>query len=111
MTALDNVCDVCHRKVDKVYVHSSGLVPMSFASCRECLTNYVEMEGTFHYLYDCVGNKGEGLAEGVECLVTWKDGKYMTWKEWIAWRRDPIRVVELDAQAEADALSYNELGL
>lgn len=102
MTALDNVCDVCQRKVPKVWVHASSVVPMSFASCADCLNNYAEMEGTFHYLYDMVGTKGEGIAEWVNELSTWKDGMYLSWKEWVDWRRNPIRVEELDRQAEED---------
>nr|AIA19125.1 Unknown Function [uncultured bacterium] len=106
MTVFDNVCDVCHRQADKVHVHSSGVAPMSFASCIECLLGYVEPESLFHFLYDCVGNKGEGLTEGIAVLNTWKDGKYMTWNEWVAWRRDPVRVAELDAEAERDLVAY-----
>src|SRR5678815_26833 len=109
MTALDNVCDVCRRKKDWVGVHSSSLGPMSFASCMECLTKYAEMEGNFHYLYDCVGTKGEGLADWVQELITWKDGKYMTWPEWVAWRRDPVRVAEMDAAAEAEFEQMNNM--
>nr|AIA16578.1 Unknown Function [uncultured bacterium] len=102
MTALDNVCDVCQRKVDWVGVHSSSFAAMSFASCVECLRRYAEMEGNLHYIYDYVSTKGEGLSEWVQHISTYKDGKYMTWAEWVAWRQDPIRCDELDKQAELD---------
>jgi hypothetical protein len=108
MTALDNVCDVCHREAPKVFVHASSVGPMSFASCMECLQNYAEMEGSFHYLYDDVGTRGENLADWVVYLTTWKDGKYMKWDEWVAWRRDPVRVDELDKQAEEAHAEYEE---
>lgn len=108
MTAMDNICDVCRRKSDWVGVHSSSLGPMSFASCRECLEHYAEQETTFHYIYDYVSNKGQGLHESMNYFNTWKDYKYMSWPEWVAWRQDPIRVTELDAQAEADIAELNK---
>ena len=109
MSALDNVCDVCHSKSDWVGVHSSSVAPMSFASCVECLKRTAELEGTFHYLYDMVGTKGEGLAEWVKALNTWQDDKYMTWNEWVAWRRDPVRVDDLDKKAADDLEAFNKL--
>lgn len=109
MTALDNVCDVCHRAAPAVHVHASSVVPMSFASCVECLQNYAEMEGTFSYLYDYVSNKGEGLIEEIKYFHTWKDGKYMSWPDWVKWRQDPVRVAELDAQHEADMVALDEM--
>ena len=30
----------------------------------------------------------------------------MTWTEWVEWRRDPVRVAELDKQAEVDLAEY-----
>lgn len=107
MTALDNICDCCHREAPQVWVHASSLVAMSFASCHECLKHMAEMEGTFAYMYDDVGTKGEGLVDEMKYFSTWRDGKYMTWTEWVAWRRDPVRVAELDAQHEKDMEELN----
>lgn len=110
MSAADNVCDVCKRKVDKVWVHSSSLGPMSFASCPECLRRYAEMEVGLHYIYDYVGNHGEGIAEWIRHVTTYKDGKYMTWDEWVAWRQDPVRRDELDKAAELDMEALSSIG-
>ena len=101
MTGLNNICEVCHRQVGWLIVHSSAVGPLSFASCEECCEHHAEMEFTFHYLYDYVGSKGEGLVDPMPYCTTWKDGRYMTWQEWVAWRRDPERVAQLDAAADA----------
>ena len=81
---------------------------MSFASCRECLSNVAEPEFCFHYLYDCVSHDGEGLADFVNELSTFKDGVYMTWTEWKAWRQDPSRKAELDAKWKQQEEEMND---
>lgn len=81
-----NVCDCCNRKADTQVV-CSAVGPASFAYCPECLTNRTEPLGCFYYLYDDVSDQGEGLRDDVKLLTTYKDGKYMTWDEFVAMRR------------------------
>jgi hypothetical protein len=95
-------CEVCGDYYHKLHVHASSLGPISIATCGECLAHRAEPEFTFHYMYDHVGHRGRGLAD-LSHLSTWKPPfGYMTWTEWVAWRRDPIREAELDARAKAD---------
>ena len=99
-------CDCCNRDTAKTYVRSSALGPMSMAYCLRCLTERAEPEWGFHYMYDMVGTRGEGLADWVKTLKTFKivetKGEYITWDEWFAWRRDPVRCAELDAKHDAE---------
>jgi hypothetical protein len=79
-------CDVCGQPA--LGVASSCVGAISWAFCRECINQQAEPEFSFFYLYDDVSHDGEGLAEWVECLRTFKDGRYWTWKEWVQWRHD-----------------------
>lgn len=96
-----DMCNVCGT-AGEVFVHSSSVGPMSFASCRECLNHHAEPAFAFDYLHDYVSTDGEGLAEWVNDLSTHVDGKYMTWAEWLAWRQHPDRKATLDAKRDAD---------
>lgn len=100
-------CEVCSRE-SEVFVHSSRAGPMSFASCRDCLTHIAEPVFVFHYLYDFVGTKGENLADRVQRLQTFQDGAYITWSDWVKWRRDPSRIAELDAKFDRDMEALND---
>lgn len=90
-------CDVCNRERE-VYVHSSSVGPMSFASCVECLNVRAEPAFSFHYLYDMVGNQGDGLSDWVESLTTWQNNGYMDWASWLTWRRTEPQKSVMDAQ-------------
>lgn len=81
-------CDVCKRDRE-THVASSTTGAISFAFCNECLQNNAEPEWTLEYLYSDVGHKGEGLADWVKQLKTYKDDKYINWDEWFDWRRLP----------------------
>ena len=73
-------CDTCQRtKAHGVYC--SGLGPVSFAYCVECLVNHAEPEFMFEFVYENIGTE---VAKHVECSSTFKDGKYLTWREWLA---------------------------
>ena len=112
-------CDCCDRDTAKTYVRSSALGPMSIAYCLRCLTERAEPEWGFHYMYDMVGTRGEGLADWVKNLKTFRfvegrgigetKGEYITWDEWFAWRRDPIRCTELDAKHDANIEKLEQL--
>lgn len=77
-------CDVCGRE-GVIGVASSSIGPMSQAYCGECAIKQAEPEWMFVYLLEDVGGgKSENLAGWVNQLSTWKDGKYLTWEEWLA---------------------------
>lgn len=100
------MCDTCKREGRETFVHSSSVGAMSIASCRECLEHTAEPLFAFTYLYDFVSNDGEGLAEWVDGMSTYMDGKYMTWAEWRAWRQHPDRKAELDAARDKELQEY-----
>lgn len=82
-----SLCDCC-RTNPRRYVACSAYVPMSFGFCEECATKLAEPETVFDYLYMYVSERGEGLRDEVNELVTFKNGRYMPWPEWLTWRRE-----------------------
>lgn len=78
------MCDICGSSA-MVGVAASVIGPMSQAYCSECLANSAEPEWAFEYTYEITDNGAE-VAPWVSQLSTWKDGKYLTWDEWLAWR-------------------------
>lgn len=102
-----NECDVCRRTDLPTHVASSSIGAVSWAYCTECIKHYANPELEFHYLYDWVSTDGAGLIEQVNDYVTYKDGKYITWIEWKAWRQHPDNKTRLDKlkEDEIDALT------
>lgn len=82
-----DTCDVCGSKDDIVGVASSSLGATSFCFCKTCLVQNAELIGMFNYLYDDVSQEGEGLVEEVNYLRTFKDGKYISWQEYVEYRK------------------------
>lgn len=83
-------CDVCNTADNIAGVASSSIGAISFCFCKTCLSNNAEPEFCLEYLYSEVGNEGLGLAEHVANYTTFKDGKYWTWDEWAAWRKQVV---------------------
>lgn len=81
------MCDVCDKS-ESVGVAASTIGPVSLAYCKECLVRNAEPLFAFEYLYDEVSEEGEGLAERVNDLTTFRDGKYITWGDYKALRRE-----------------------
>lgn len=77
MTMEDMKCDVCGRG-PAVGVASTSM-PMSVAYCQECADKGADPEIIFTCMLNSVDGKASMVAEG---LVTYKDGKYMTFHEW-----------------------------
>lgn len=86
----DMKCDVCGTKENLAGVASSTTGAISFCFCVPCLQMHAEPEWTFEYLYSDVGHNGDGLADWVTELMTYKDGEYWSWDRWKAWRKDNI---------------------
>lgn len=81
------MCDVC-TKSEMVGVASSSIGPVSLAFCKECLGRNAEPEWAFAYLYEDVSEEGEGLAEHVNNLTTFKDGGYVSWQDYVKARKE-----------------------
>jgi hypothetical protein len=75
-------CEVCDREAT-TWVHGSSLGPFSIASCRACLSEIAEPEYAFAITFE---ETGGDVAPHVKRCSTWKDGRYMTWAEWVAAR-------------------------
>lgn len=45
-----------------------------------------EPEWAFEYLYEDVSDRGAGLAEWVNAMHTYRDGKYLSWGDYVAER-------------------------
>ena len=78
-------CDVCHTN-QALGVASSGLVPMSFAWCEQCLQRPCEPESVFEYMYE-MNPDIEDIHPECRKMETYKDGKYLTLEEWYNWRK------------------------
>lgn len=87
MSQSAKACYVCGKNAH-VYFHASDIAPISFSSCLECLTCHAEHEGIFEYLYDLVDGQTERLGKRINNLLTWKDGRYVTWTEWVELRNE-----------------------
>lgn len=80
------MCDVC-GKSESAGVACSAFGALSWSFCAECLAKPAEPEVAFAYLYEDVSDEGVGLAEWVDQFSTFKDGKYLTWREYVELRR------------------------
>jgi hypothetical protein len=59
--------------------------PVSFAYCDECAARPAEPEWVFRMTYD---DCGENVAEWVNNMMTWKDGAYVRWPDWVAAKKE-----------------------
>lgn len=80
-------CDICRREDNIAGVASSPFGPISFCYCIPCLQMGAQPEFILEYLYSDVGTEGEGLHDAVKEVFTFKDDKYWTWTDWVAWRK------------------------
>lgn len=83
-----NVCDCCNQPFadGAGSVASSSIGAISFAFCQRCLLESAEPEIMFIHLRDDVARPDEpnlGLREEVFDMVTFKDGKYITFRDWV----------------------------
>jgi len=71
-------CAVCNENAGGVA--SSGLGPVSFPYCASCMVNNAEPESMFEFVYE---QCGQMVAGHVKKTFTFKDGEYISWKEWV----------------------------
>lgn len=107
-----NTCDVCGRE-PILGVASSSFAAVSWAFCKECIEKPAEPLTTFSYLYDFVSTDGDGLAPEVNNFYTWKDGKYISWAEYVEERRkQPLcekhKTTRLDWEGNCAECGYEE---
>lgn len=103
-----NICDVCAKEGEPgkdLMVASSAYGAISFAFCRICLSNGAEPELVFEYLRDWVDTPQQNaLHESVFHQLTFKDGKYITYLEWL--KDHPFDEERL--QKQIDAMNISE---
>jgi hypothetical protein len=80
-------CEVCGC-AGIAGVASSVLAPYSAAYCRRCLEENADCYWLFIYMYYEVGQRGEGIADWVKQLRTYRDGHYVTWAQFDALQRE-----------------------
>src|SRR5689334_8024313 len=80
---MQGTCDVCGAKDVQVHVASSPVAPISWAHCEGCIKKWATPLVDFAYLYDFVSKDGQGLRPEVNELTSYKDGKYITWQEYV----------------------------
>lgn len=80
MTMADGVCEVCRTRPPIGVACTS--IPLSVAYCGECAAAGADPEIVFVcWIEDCNGNLSLFNPAILE-QVTWKDGRFMTFKEW-----------------------------
>ena len=70
-------------------VYAMSCSPFSFAVCNRCSKEGAEPVVIFRYFLECVKgdvSKLEKLDEPVMDLKTWKDGGYITFRDWLGQR-------------------------
>lgn len=71
------LCDVCHK--NPMIGVASTSVPFSCAYCSECAEQGADPEWIFVMWAEDHGYKPQDLVSG---LVTYKDGRYLTYEKW-----------------------------
>lgn len=77
MTAANNRCDICNR--EPMIGVASTSVPFSCAFCLECAQRGADPEFVFVFWAEDIPPDEHAAPD--DC-VTWKDGGYMTYREW-----------------------------
>lgn len=86
MTMVDKKCDVCG--VNPPIGVACTFIPYSCAYCEECARRDAQPELVFETWWDCFENHFDEMHEGIpDKVVTVKDGRYMTYREWADWRK------------------------
>jgi hypothetical protein len=107
MPSLSNLsCDICMGnsggKFVGVFALTSG--PMSVAYCDKCASQGAEPSFAFDYLYIHVANgKIENLRSEVLEMVTWVDGAYIKFRDYI--KRITPEQIEKELRDYNDAIS------
>jgi late competence protein required for DNA uptake (superfamily II DNA/RNA helicase) len=74
------ICDVCNKN-EALGVASSPFGAISYAYCRECLNKPADPLMTFEYLFETIY---PNEAAWVYKYFTFKDGKYISWQEFVS---------------------------
>lgn len=75
-----NTCDVCGTEEEIVGVASSSFGAISFCFCKKCIVQNAEPISMFEATLEIVGKE---VAEHVRYARTFKDGKYITWDQFV----------------------------
>lgn len=94
-------CDVCEKP--SIGVASSSFGPVSFAFCEECSRNGAEPEWIFVYLRDEIGP--DNLHESAKSNLTFTDGRYMSFDEWLTLDRPRLSEPPDDATVYPEEFS------
>jgi hypothetical protein len=74
------ICDVCKEEA-ALGVASSVFGAFSMAYCKRCLDNHADAEWCFAF---CAEMNGNEVAPWVRKMNTYKEGRYVSWDEWIS---------------------------
>lgn len=77
MTAVENLCDVC--RINPMIGVCSTSIPLSVAYCEECAARGADPELVFLCWEEDIPPNEHCDPDG---CVTFKDGKYISYREW-----------------------------
>jgi hypothetical protein len=83
MTMVDGKCEVCG--VNPSIGVASTIIPYSCAYCIECAQRNAQPEIVFETYFELDEGDNMYIPDGI---VTVKDGRYWTYREWSEWRRN-----------------------
>ena len=89
MTMADHKCEVC--LVNEPLGVACTVLPYSVAYCAECARRFAQPRIVFEMFFEEAGTDISKLEdESFSRLVTFHDGKYITYAEWAVWRKGQI---------------------
>lgn len=81
MTMQDNKCEVCG--INPPIGVASTVMPYSCAYCVECCKRFAQPEVVFECMFDDFGRDFDKVHHHYLDLETFKNGRYVTYREWI----------------------------
>ena len=80
MTMVDKKCDVCN--VNPPIGVASTVMPYSCAYCVECAKRFAQPDIVFACFWDDFGTDFDKMNPAYLELETFKDGRYISYREW-----------------------------
>lgn len=71
------LCDIC--RVNEAIGVACTSIPLSVAYCNECARRGADPEAVFDFFFEEVSSDPADMRED---MVTFKDGKYISYREW-----------------------------
>jgi hypothetical protein len=85
MTMKDHKCEIC--EVNEPIGVASTVMPYSCAYCVECARRFAQPKVVFECFFEDFGTNYQLIDDHYLDLVTYHNGKYINYREWLCGRR------------------------